>query len=849
MANRQNAITRGTTYQGTAAPQPPNCNFANRNPTTKDIHYSLLDLWLNQTTEAVWVLVSLAGTAISNGPVATWIEFSTGPAGTVIGLNDNAGTHAFPLAGFINTIGDNVNIVSVASPNTITFSLIGFTNHAPVVGNAGGGLTSLAALTNGQLIIGSTGANPSTATLTSTGASINITNGAGSINLDVNGNVLTELIAGDGNPVFPNVGEITFPNTTNINTVGTTPNNMIVNLNNSIIWPATTANQLNGVITIGGVSFFQGYGTRNAFFGGAGNFTLTTGSSTDNVGIGSGALADLTAGAIQNIGIGTSAGGMTNTGSGNTFLGSGSGSLNTSGGGNTYIGSQTASNINGTDNIAIGSLTGTNWAGVESSNIAIGNGGVIGDSHIIRLGTDGVGLGQQNITYLAGTYNRYATLLNNQNVGPLMQDSNFKVASYQATANGQVLISAVAGKPLWATLTAGANVTIAQLPNQITISSTGGGGGGNITCAWLYRFTPNQTNQTGDTTTVTIGATQALTQIFDVGGNTSTAGVFTAPATGNYYLELAIELTNLTVGIANCDKIVVTIFTTGRTFTYQYSGSGAFDATNNSSGVLNFNQIAAMNNGDTAHFTVTAGPAGGGGVKDIGIGANTYISGFLLASAAAGMVELTANAGVAVEVGGNINVLGDTTNVTTSAAGSTLTIALTGFTNHAPVIGTAAGKLASTAALTNGQLLIGSTGADPVPAIITAGLGIAITDGAGSITIGAVGGGITWNDVTGALGGNMAVSEGYMAHQGGVTTLPLPTTSLFGDVIQVTNFTGGWTITQHAGQSIRMGDVVTTVGVGGSLSSTQLGDSLTLLCSVANTTWQVLNAQGNITVV
>jgi hypothetical protein len=45
------------------------------------------------------------------------------------------------------------------------------------------------------------------------------------------------------------------------------------------------------------------------------------------------------------------------------------------------------------------------------------------------------------------------------------------------------------------------------------------------------------------------------------------------------------------------------------------------------------------------------------------------------------------------------------------------------------------GKLITTTSPTNGQLLIGSTEADPVKATITAGNGIMITNGAGSITI------------------------------------------------------------------------------------------------------------------
>jgi hypothetical protein len=47
---------------------------------------------------------------------------------------------------------------------------------------------------------------------------------------------------------------------------------------------------------------------------------------------------------------------------------------------------------------------------------------------------------------------------------------------------------------------------------------------------------------------------------------------------------------------------------------------------------------------------------------------------------------------------------------------------------------------------TNGQLLIGSTSANPVAATLTAGTGITVTNGAGSITIASSGGGggLTW---------------------------------------------------------------------------------------------------------
>jgi hypothetical protein len=57
----------------------------------------------------------------------------------------------------------------------------------------------------------------------------------------------------------------------------------------------------------------------------------------------------------------------------------------------------------------------------------------------------------------------------------------------------------------------------------------------------------------------------------------------------------------------------------------------------------------------------------------------------------------------------------------------------------------------------------------------------------------------------------------------------------------------GWSIGQPAGVSITFGNVATTVGTGGSLTSIAgVDDSIRLLCVVANTTWTVLSVQGNI---
>lgn len=171
-------------------------------------------------------------------------------------------------------------------------------------------------------------------------------------------------------------------------------------------------------------------------------------------------------------------------------------------------------------------------------------------------------------------------------------------------------------------------------------------------------------------------------------------------------------------------------------------------------------------------------------------------------------------------------------------------------TEHSVLVGGASNGITSIA-LTNGQLAIGSTGADPVAATITAGTGISVTNGAGSITVAATGGGLTWTDVTGTSA-SMAVNNGYLANNAGLVTLTLPASATQFSVIKVQGYgAGGWAIAQNANQQIRLGSNATTVGVSGSLASTDANDSVTLLAAVggASTIWTVQDVVGNITVV
>lgn len=169
--------------------------------------------------------------------------------------------------------------------------------------------------------------------------------------------------------------------------------------------------------------------------------------------------------------------------------------------------------------------------------------------------------------------------------------------------------------------------------------------------------------------------------------------------------------------------------------------------------------------------------------------------------------------------------------------------------NSATLVTNASGVPAWTGSMTNGQVLIGSTGATPVPATITGAGGITVTNGAGSITISGGGGGYSWTEVTGTTQ-TMAANSGYITNNPALVTLTLPTTAALGTTLSIAGKgAGGWKIAQNAGQEIFFGSSATTIGVTGYLASTQQFDSIELLCITADTQWTVITGPlGAITV-
>lgn len=161
------------------------------------------------------------------------------------------------------------------------------------------------------------------------------------------------------------------------------------------------------------------------------------------------------------------------------------------------------------------------------------------------------------------------------------------------------------------------------------------------------------------------------------------------------------------------------------------------------------NQILGVNSagGSAEYKTVTAGTAisvthGAGTITVANTGVTSAVAGTGIGvSSGTGAVTIS-NTGVTSITGtaNQITASASTGSVTLSlpASVTTTNLTLSGLTANTIVTANASKQLTSVA-LTNGQLLIGSTGNAPVAATITAGTGISVSNGAGTITIGNTG--------------------------------------------------------------------------------------------------------------
>lgn len=129
---------------------------------------------------------------------------------------------------------------------------------------------------------------------------------------------------------------------------------------------------------------------------------------------------------------------------------------------------------------------------------------------------------------------------------------------------------------------------------------------------------------------------------------------------------------------------------------------------------------------------------------------------------------------------------------------------------------------------------------------IIGGTGITTTGSGNTITIDATGSGFAWVSVTSADNPVTLIhNTGYFAKGAGVVDFILPASASEGDTFWIKGIANLWTVAQNAGQKISLGMVSSTVGVGGSITATQVKDGIEIICSIANTDFEILDSIGN----
>jgi len=128
-------------------------------------------------------------------------------------------------------------------------------------------------------------------------------------------------------------------------------------------------------------------------------------------------------------------------------------------------------------------------------------------------------------------------------------------------------------------------------------------------------------------------------------------------------------------------------------------------------------------------------------------------------------------------------------------------------------------------------------------------LSSAITSGFISTILPFIPGGVVVNVNTNSQ--TLVPNQTFIVNNGSsLVHFTLPTTAAQGtQIVVVGSSSGQWAIFQNAGQNIMVGASSTTVGTGGTVSSTNRNDNITLYCTVANTTWSSTARTGTLTII
>src|SRR5579859_1133547 len=281
-------------------------------------------------------------------------------------------------------------------------------------------------------------------------------------------------------------------------------------------------------------------------------------------------------------------------------------------------------------------------------------------------------------------------------------------------------------------LVAGSNISISSSTGAVTVNVVGSPAisGTNIT---------NIPNGALVNSSVTIGSTPVAlggtaTTIAGLSSVTSTS--FVGALTGN--ASSASSATNIASGVAG-------------NVPFQ-SAAGTTSFVTNAAGVLQ-----ALTSGATPAWTTSPTISGANfaatSIQNSAlVNSSVTVNGTSIALGASGTVAAAAGTLTGTTLAANI------VNSSLTSVGTLGTLTISGLTSNSFLFSGSGGHLTTTTAPTNGQLLIGSTGAAPVAGTLTAGTAISVVNGGGSITINntgvtsiVAGTGISINSSTGAV--------------------------------------------------------------------------------------------------